>query len=949
MIRPVYDPMKGRMRVAALASGSGNTLWKVHDLQLELEKTFEGSTFEVVALFSDNPGSKAIEIAEERGIPVTSIDIRQFYADREKPLKDRDVRAEFDNRIMDFFELYDPDVILLAGYVWATTSAITGSLPVINVHPADLSVKDSNGNRAYAGANGVGAALADNAQEVRSSAHLATDELDGGPIILVSPPVPVDQDSGMEEKERFRKYLKLVNEQSRYAGARTILEISLGNFGRDEKSILHYKGDPVPDGLKLESWSSFKPLHERDTEKLLNPRSIAVIGASAKPGLGNAVLRNIVDYEFNGSVFAVNRKGEDVLGVRGYRSVKEIEETVDLALVTVPASFAVDVIRECGEKGVKAVATLTAGFREMGEEGARAESEIMEIINRYNMRLLGPNCMGLLNTDPQVRLHSNMLQNIPARGPIGLITQSGAIGAAMLDWAEELGLGFSMITSTGNQPDLNICDLLPLYAMDSGTKVILAYLEMIPEPARFARVLSMVNKIKPVIILKSGRTEAGAAAARSHTGSLAGNEQIAEALIQKTGALRVNTLEEAFLLASALGRMPKIRGSRVGIISNAGGPGTLVADALNDLGFVLPVLSHELRDSLAKDILPQASTANPLDLVATAAPEHYGKASRLMAESGIYDALIVIMVPPVTVETGSVAQAMIDSLKDIDIPVLTCFFGPKMGRAGRNVMLEGKIPSFPFPEQTAQVLNLMRETETPDKDAADYPSAVPARELQNIRSLFKGTDGTFLPPEKCQTLLMSYGFKVARSILVLSPQEVDGLDLNFPVVAKIDHSDIIHKSDSGGVILDIADKGSLKKVVSEMFSKFPGARGVLVQEQVRGNVEVILGAKSDPALGHVVLAGYGGVGVEVFKDVSWGHVPFGRVSARKMLKDLKCYRILEGYRGKPGVDLENLEDLIMKMQGLLITNPEIEEMDLNPLIFDGKEFIVADYRIKIAS
>jgi acetyltransferase len=230
----------------------------------------------------------------------------------------------------------------------------------------------------------------------------------------------------------------------------------------------------------------------------------------------------------------------------------------------------------------------------------------------------------------------------------------------MLDWAQDLGLGFSMIASTGNQPDLNICDLLPLYAQDPGTKVVLAYLEMIPEPARFARILSRVCRIKPVIILKSGRTEAGAAAARSHTGSLAGNERVAEALIAKTGAIRVNTLEEAFLLASALGKMPRVRGNRVGIISNAGGPGTLVADALHDRGFELPLLSPEVRETLAREVLPQASTANPLDLVATASPEHYGKASKLMAESGIYDALIVIMVPPVTIETGSVAQAMID-------------------------------------------------------------------------------------------------------------------------------------------------------------------------------------------------------------------------------------------------------------------------------------------------
>lgn len=947
MIRPVFDPAKGKMRVVALASGSGNTLWKVHDLELELEKTFEGSPFEVVAVFSDNPSSKAVQTAEERGIPSLGIDIREFYAQRNKPLRDREVRAEFDNRIMDFFEQHSPHVILLAGYVWATTSVITESLTVINVHPADLSVMDKEGRRAYAGANGVGAALSDGASEVRSSSHLATAELDGGPILLISPPVPVEEDGHMEEKDRFRKYLKLVNEQSRLAGARTILEVALGHFGRDENGLVHYRSRPLPLGWKLESWETFRPLHERDTEKLFRPDSVAVIGASAKPGLGHAVLKNILDFQFNGKVFAVNRKAEDVLGVQGYSSVRDIEDKVDLALVTVPARYAVDVIRECGEKGVRAVATLTAGFREMGEEGALAESRIMDSVDRYNMRLLGPNCMGLLNTDPEVRLHSNMLQNIPARGPVGLITQSGAIGAAMLDWAQDLGLGFSMIASTGNQPDLNICDLLPLYAEDPATKVVLAYLEMIPEPARFAKILSRVCRIKPVIILKSGRTEAGAAAARSHTGSLAGNERVAEALIAKTGATRVNTLEEAFLLASALGKMPRVRGNRVGIISNAGGPGTLVADALHDRGFELPLLSPEVREILAREVLPQASTGNPLDLVATASPEHYGKASKLMAESGIYDALIVIMVPPVTIETGSVAHAMIDSLREVDIPVLTCFFGPEMGRAGRTVMLKGNIPSFPFPEQTAQVLSFMKDECGQQQNGAETSSSVPARERANIRPLIKDSAGSFLPPEKCRTLLQAYGFRVAASMLISSPHETEGLDVHFPVVAKIDHPEVIHKSDSGGVVLDIEDAGSLERVTSDMMNRFAGARGVLVQEQVTGKIEVILGSTSDPSLGHVVLAGYGGVGVELFRDVSLGHVPFSRSAAWEMIKGLKCYPLLEGYRGASGVDLEGLVELIMKLQAMLLDNPEIEEMDLNPLIFNGQEFVVADHRIKI--
>lgn len=939
--------MRGRMRVAALASGSGNTLWKAHDLQISLEKTFEGSPFEVVAVFSDNPESKALITAMERCIPFLGIDIKDFYARRGKPLKDREVRGEYDALIMDFFEEHQPDVILLAGYVWATTDTIIESLPVINVHPADLSIK-RDGKRLYAGANGVGAALEDGASELRSSSHIATAVLDSGPVLVISPPVPVDRRDGLEGQERMKYYLRQVNDQSREVGARTIYEVSLGNFGVDEKGAVCYRGHLCTDGLKFESWEHCKPLYERETGKLLKPESVAVIGASSKPGLGKAVLKNILDYGFPGKVFGINRKGEDVLGVKGYRSVKEIKDDIDLALVTVPAEYAPGVVRECGEKGVPTVAALTAGFKEMGEAGAKAEAEMMNWVDHYNMRLLGPNCMGLLNTDPEVRLHSNMLQTLPKRGGIGLITQSGAIGAALLDWAEDLGLGFSMIASTGNQPDLDICDLLPIFAEDHGTKVILAYLEMIPDPARFERIMQKVTPKKPVVILKSGRTASGAAAARSHTGSLAGNERIAEALIRKTGAIRANTLEEAFLLSSALSRLPLVMGNRVGIISNAGGPGTLVADMLDELGFELPLLPETVRNELARDILPQASTANPLDLVATAAPEHYGKASRLMAESGMFDALIVIMVPPATIETGLVAQAMIDSLKSISIPVLSCFFGPGMGLAGRNVMLDGGIPSFPFPEQTAQVLHLMRRPALNSSGREELSSfLLPSRDRVGSRRIISSNRGSFLSPEDAESLIEKYGFSLARSGYITSPDQIPEIDLKYPLVAKIDHPEVIHKSDAGGVVLGISDRDALDRTVRDLLERFPGSRGILLQEQVRGEMEIILGANKDPLLGHAVLVGYGGTGVEVFEDVAIAHVPFGKEGAKDLLRQLKCYRILEGHRGKKGIDLDKLAELILRLEAMLLDNPEIEELDLNPLIFDGRDLVVADSRIRI--
>ncbi len=953
MIQPIWNTARGRMRVAGLASGSGNTLWKALELQKTLEATPDGCPFEIVAVFADSPDAKALRTAEEFGIPGLSVDIRAFYADRGAPLKDRSVRAEYDRRILDLLAPYAPDGVLLAGYVWATTSVITGSLITWGVHPADLAI-EKDGRRAYAGADGVGSTLAGGEPEIRASSYLATDLIDGGPILIVSPGVPVTPDDGLEGKDRVRHYLKPVNDEGRIVGARTTLEIANGSFGLDERGGVCFRGVPTPKGLRFESWRENPPLHERRTECLFSPKSVAVIGASTRPGIGNAVFRNIRSFDFAGSVFPVNRKGETIDGAPGYRSVLDIPDSIDLAMLTVPSEFILEVAEECGRKGVGAMVALTAGFRETGGEGEAQECALMDIVNRYGMRLMGPNCMGILNTDPAVRLHANMLQTIPERGGIGLVTQSGAIGAALLDFAETLGLGFSRIASTGNQPDVTACDLLPLYANDPNTKVILAYLEAIPDAPRFAHILKATASAKPVVVLKSGRTEAGAAAARSHTGSLAGNGRLAGVLLAQSGAIVAETLEEAFLLAAALSRMPRVRGNRVGIISNAGGPGTLVADALAARGFELPLMPASLRERLASRIMPQASTGNPLDLVATATPEHYGEAARTMLESGVCDAILVIVVPPANVDTGAVALGMADVLaqaRDSGVPILSCFFGPTLGAAGRAVMLENGVPSFPFPEQTASILNMMRAPAA-SPGPRDASAGTRRLTLPERRTLVGENRGAFLPQERCMELLSAYGFPTPQSAFIAVDGDSRGALKGFrcPAVAKIDHPEILHKSDVGGVVLDIPDTEALERTVSGLFTRFPGARGVLVQEQIRRGpdaMELILGVSRDPVLGHAVLVGYGGVGVEVFKDVQLLHVPFDARDADASLRQLQCFPLLEGYRGRKGVDLPGLRGLILDVQRLVLDVPEIAELDVNPLIWDGERFVVADARIRI--
>lgn len=944
MITPIWNPVRGKLRVAGLASGSGNTLWKALELQQELEKTWEGSPFEIVAVFADTPDSKCVVTAKELGIPYESVGIRDFYAEKGAPLKDRAVRAEYDALILEKLAPYKPDMILLAGYVWATTDLLTQSILTAGVHPADLSIMTSDGKRAYAGADGVGSTLAGGESEIRSSSYLATAVIDGGPILIISPGEPIDKNDNLEGKERVKRYLGPVNNQGRLVGARTVQEIALGHFGYDEEGNLYHRGVAVPLGLKFESWDEFRLLNECETHKLLSPKSVAVIGASARGGLGSEALKNILDYGFKGKVYVVNRKGEDVRGVKGYVSVNDLPETPDIALITLPGEAVLPSAKQCGEKGVKALAVLSAGFRESGEEGADAERELMRIVRQYNMRLLGPNCMGLINTADDVRLNANMLQITAKPGSVSLITQSGAIGSALIDFADDMGIGFSMVASTGNQPDVTINDLVPLMVADKNTAVIMAYLETIPDPGRFIRVISKATKEKPVIIIKSGRTAAGAQAASSHTGSLAGDSAITEAIIEKTGAIRVKTLEEGFLVASVLSRMPRFTGKRIAVVGNAGGPGTLIADALCDAGFELPLLSDKDRAALAAEIMPQASTANPIDLVATALPEHYAKATESVLKSGLYDALVLMVVPPVGVDTGAVAKAFVESLKECSLPVVACFFGVTAGKDGRDVMLAHKVPTVTFPEQTAEVLGLMR-VDGPCEKESFTPQSPCLASMHELKAL--ASEEGYLAQPICQELLAKWSLPVLASKVVASIDECKGLKMNFPVVLKIEHPEIVHKSDVGGVILNISNSKELEENVATLLKKFQGATGVLVQEQAGSGIELILGANSDPLLGHVLLMGTGGVGVEIYKDVELSHVPFSRDQARKKLQALKCWPLLEGYRGKSGVDVEKLLDIIGNLQQMLMDLPHIKEMDINPLMWDGTRFVIADSRIRV--
>lgn len=945
--KALHHPTQGKLRIIGFASGSGNTLWRTWELQKEMEATPEGCPFEIVGLFSDKETNKAVETAQTLGVPWVSLNIREFHQSHGASITDMEVRERFDEEVSKQISVFNGDMILLAGYVWATTAPLVSRYGMVNVHPADLSVRGESGRR-FAGADGVGETIRAGRPEICSSAHLATAEIDGGPLLMRSPSSSIDYDGSLDEEQLRKKTLKAVNAHSRELGARTVLEIALGHFALSEDGGVLYQGKEVPEGLKINRWEENRPLFQRPITPMLSPESVAVIGASSKGGIGNAILMNILGGGYTGRAYAVNRTGESVGGVDAFQNISQLPEALEMAVITLPSGAVLEAVDECGRRGVKSVVCISAGFKEVGEAGAMEESKLLEITNRWNMRLLGPNCMGVLNTDPKVSLNATMLQHQPRKGNIAFITQSGALGAVLLDYAEGLGMGFSKIASLGNQMDITANDFLAELQGDDSTKVILLYLETIQNGPRFLKLVSALTKTKPVIIVKSGRSEAGAAAASSHTGSIAGSDTAVDALIEKAGAIRMDTLESAFAAAMVFEKLSPFNGKRIGVVTNAGGPGILIADRLAHHGFEMPLMPESKRKELAEKLFPEASVGNPVDVVAPAPPEHYAEALKAMAQSGCYDALAMICVPPATVDTGRIAQeAVVPLVQSADIPVISCFMGPTLGASARRVLHDNHLPCLDFPEAVADVLAAMgsrnQTSSSPEMESA-------GERRQDGRSLMQQVHGTgYLRTDAALKLLALYGLETTAWRWVESENGIAGIDLTYPLVAKIEHPEVLHKSDAGGVILNIGNREALAEAVKKLFLGFPGAAGVLIQEQANISQEVILGAKREEDIGHLCMIGAGGTLVELYRDVAFRLSPLSSDDADRMLRELKSFPMLQGYRGKEGVSLQGLQEYVMNFSRMLVALPEITEIDLNPVTYDRgrQKFMALDCRIRI--
>ena len=696
-------------------------------------------------------------------------------------------------------------------------------------------------------------------------------------------------------------------------------------------------------------------------DPLFRPASVAVIGASTEPrALGRQILHNILNYGFRGRVYPVNPKAKELLGVRCFPSVLDIPDPIDLAVVVVPREFALAVTEECGRKGVRAVVVITAGFRETGASGAAQEAELAEIARRYGFRLVGPNCMGIINTDPLVRLNATFAPGTPIEGNKAFLSQSGALGVAILNIADDRNLGLSSFASLGNKADVTDDDLLAYWADDPRTAVVLMYLEAFSNPRRFAQVARQVSLKKPILVVKSGRTRAGARAAISHTGSLAEASDVAlNAFLEHCGVLRVGTVEELFDYGTAFARNPLPRGRRVAVVSNAGGPAILATDSIIGMGLEMAQLSESTLTALRSRLPAHASVANPLDMLPTADAQVYGFALRkVLADPGV-DMALVIFVPPMMVDPIDVVAALDEARREVQKPVVGVLMAPKEALVQLRETHPDHVALCQFPESAAAALAALEwQGRWRARGHGQEPKfAVDRAAVEKIFATVKAEGRTELHLREAFEVLAAYGVPVARYVVVRSADmaEEAARGLGFPVAMKISHGGVAHKTEARGVALNIRSTSEafhtyygLTHVLAEHLHVEMSGRAVVVQEMLSGR-ETILGMVRDPSVGPLLMFGLGGLFVETIRDVAFRPVPLTDLDAKELIRAIRGYPILAGVRGQKPVAFAKIEEAILRLSQLISDFDAIEEVDLNPFFTSEREedCKAADARIRL--
>lgn len=687
-------------------------------------------------------------------------------------------------------------------------------------------------------------------------------------------------------------------------------------------------------------------------------KGVAILGASTNPRkLSYGILENLISYGYKGEVYPVNPNASEILGKKAYASITDVPDPVELAVVVLPVTVIMDTMKEIGERGIKAVVIITGGFRELGEEGAKVERAVKELARSYGMRVVGPNCVGTI--DVRTGLDSTFIKGLPPAGPIAFISQSGAICGGVIDLIINSKIGFSHFASLGNEMDVTEADMLEYFAEDENAKVIAMYVEGIQDGPRFMEVARRVSRKKPIVFLKAGKNDAGAKAVSSHTGSLAGSYTAYQAALAQAGVVEVETISQLFNVAWALGTQPLPAGKRVAMTTNAGGAAALAADSLAFNGFELAQISPEIQQTLRTKLNPSAQVSNPVDMLGSVSPEDYiWSLSNLDADQGV-DVLLPILVPQSLVDTEGVANSWIEIGRKTQKTLLTCLMGERSTLEAEQSLNMAGVPVYAFPDEAGRVLKGMMQYKQLLTKPEFKPVAVDNVEKNKMEAALALVDGTQAVGEyETRIMLEAYGIASVPGDLAGGVEEAVEIaeKAGYPVVLKIVSEDILHKSDSGGIALNINNSDALRVEYSKLMERIaknePNARirGVMVEQMAPKGIEVIVGMRRDPTFGPMMMFGLGGTMVELLKDISFKVAPLTSEDIDEMIEDTLAGKLLKGYRGSPKADIEAVKQVIASLSQLSMDTPAISEIEINPLIVypEGQGAISLDSRAILA-
>ncbi len=689
-------------------------------------------------------------------------------------------------------------------------------------------------------------------------------------------------------------------------------------------------------------------------DALFKPRSVAIIGASNNPlSIGHIVIQNLLDHNFKGPIYPINPKSNFIKSFKAYTSVLEIPDEVDLVNISIKNTLVPYVLEECGKKGVKFAIVHTAGFKEVGEEGLQLERQIVEIAHKYGMRIYGPNSQGIQNSDPAISVYANFTFVPMSPGNISIVAQSGGVGETLKLHLYRIGKGIRMYSSFGNEADVSMNEIIDYYGQDEETKVIMVHIETMKDPAGFLEVASRVTKKKPILALKTGKTSEGTKAVASHTGSLIEQETIADVIFKKSGVLRFHSQEDMIDAAIAFSNQPVPNGDRVVIVTNTGGPAIIAVDECISAGLKLAKLSPRTVTTLKKLVFQEAIVSNPVDVVATAGPEQYGGTVEALLKDPNIDSLLLVFVTAPFVDCEGIARKLGELGRTSQKPIVCQVMTIEKWQEVIRLVREGNIPVYDFAETAARALSAMTEYGkfVQKKEPVYKKYRVEKKKASEIFERQKGKD-KFLPQDVVFDLLRCYGIPTVPAIKVKKEEQLEKAaeKIGYPLVLKVDSEKIVHKTEVGGVAVDLKDKKELLSSFKKMARKFARYKpSYILQRYMAEGQEVIMGAKANEGLHPTIMFGLGGVFVEVLKDVQFRLAPLSQEDALEMIQSIKGFPILQGVRGEKAVDVDKLVEILVRLSQLASDFPEVNEMDLNPVfaLEKGKGAVVVDARLRI--